>query len=69
MLVEYKSRRELLVHGLNSISGITCHLPGGAFYALPNISSFGLTSEEFADAMFEKADVALLPSSNFGSQG
>ena len=69
MMAEYKSRRELLINGLNSIPGITCHLPGGAFYAFPNISSFGLTSEEFADAILEKADVALLPGSNFGSQG
>ena len=69
MMAEYKSRRELLITGLNSIPGITCHLPGGAFYAFPNISSFGLTSEEFADAILEKADVALLPGSNFGSQG
>ena len=69
MMNEYKSRRDLLVGGLNDIPGITCHLPGGAFYAFPNISDFGLTSEEFADAMLEKADVALLPGSNFGSQG
>lgn len=69
MMNEYKSRRDLLVSGLNNIPGITCHSPGGAFYAFPNISKFGLTSEEFADAMLESADVALLPGSNFGSQG
>jgi aspartate aminotransferase len=69
MMAEYKSRRDLLVNGLNAIPGITCHTPGGAFYAFPNISNFGLTSEEFADLMLEKADVALLPGSNFGSQG
>jgi aspartate aminotransferase len=69
MMTEYKSRRDLLVNGLNAIPGITCHMPGGAFYAFPNISNLGLTSEEFANAMLEKADVALLPGSNFGSQG
>ncbi len=69
MMTEYKERRDLLVNGLNQIPGITCHLPGGAFYAFPNISSFGLTSEQFADVMLDKADVALLPGSNFGSQG
>ncbi|MGB4192512.1 MAG: pyridoxal phosphate-dependent aminotransferase [Limnohabitans sp.] len=69
MMAQYKSRRDLLVDGLNAIPGISCHKPGGAFYAFPNISSFGLTSEEFADVMLEKADVALLPGSNFGSQG
>ena len=69
MMDEYKSRRDLLVDGLNTIPGITCHKPGGAFYAFPNISSFGMTSEQFADAMLDKANVALLPGSNFGSQG
>jgi aspartate/methionine/tyrosine aminotransferase len=69
MMEEYKERRNLLVNGLNSIPGITCHLPGGAFYAFPNISSFGLSSVEFADFILEKADVALIPGSNFGPQG
>jgi len=69
MMDEYKSRRDLLVSGLNAIPGITCHKPGGAFYAFPNISSFGMTSEQFAKVMLDKADVALLPGSNFGSQG
>jgi aspartate/methionine/tyrosine aminotransferase len=69
MMAAYRRRRNLLVQGLNNIPGIKCHLPGGAFYAFPNISSFGLSSEEFADLMLEKANVALLPGSNFGSQG
>jgi aspartate aminotransferase len=69
MMSEYKARRDLLVKGLNSIPGVKCHTPGGAFYAFPNISSFGLSSEKFADLMLEKADVALLPGTNFGSQG
>ena len=69
MMTAYQKRRDLLVKGLNEIPGIQCHLPGGAFYAFPNVSSFGLSSEEFADIMLEKANVALLPGSNFGSQG
>lgn len=69
MMNEYKQRRDLLVNGLNAIPGITCHLPGGAFYAFANISSFGMSSEQFADVMLEKANVALLPGANFGSQG
>jgi len=69
MMSEYKSRRDLLVNGLNSISGIQCHMPGGAFYAFPNISSFGMSSEAFADHMLENAGIALLPGSCFGAQG
>ena len=66
---EYKARRDLLVSAMNAIPGISCHLPGGAFYAFPDISSFGLSSEAFADVMLDKAGVALLPGSNFGAQG
>lgn len=69
MMAAYRRRRDMLVQGLNQIPGIQCHLPGGAFYAFPNISSFGLSSEKFADVMLEKANVAMLPGSNFGSQG
>jgi aspartate aminotransferase len=69
MMAAYQRRRDILVNGLNAIPGIQCHKPGGAFYAFPNISSFGLSSEEFADIMLDKANVALLPGSNFGSQG
>lgn len=69
MMAEYEARRNLLVNGLNQIPGISCHLPGGAFYAFPNISSFGLSSEAFADAMLERAGIAILPGSCFGEQG
>ena len=68
-MAEYEARRNLLVNGLNQIPGISCHLPGGAFYAFPNISSFGLSSEEFADVMLERAGIAILPGSCFGKQG
>ncbi len=69
MMDEYKARRDLLVSALNDIPGISCHLPGGAFYAFPDISSFGLSSDEFADFILDKSGVALLPGSNFGAQG
>lgn len=69
MMSEYRERRDLLVTGLNSIPGIRCHAPGGAFYAFPNIASFGMSSEEFADYVLEHAQIALLPGSCFGSQG
>jgi aspartate/methionine/tyrosine aminotransferase len=69
MMAEYRWRRDMLVKGLNGISGITCHLPGGAFYAFPNIRSFGLPSEQFADRMLHDAGVGILPGDCFGSQG
>lgn len=69
MMTEYRARRDILVSGLNKIPGISCHLPGGAFYAFPNISSFGMSSVEFADYMLEHAGIAILPGSCFGNQG
>lgn len=69
MMDEYRARRDLLVEGLRAIPGMQCHMPGGAFYAFPDIRAFGLTSEQFADYMLEDAGVALLPGSNFGDQG
>jgi aspartate/methionine/tyrosine aminotransferase len=69
MMAEYKQRRDLLVNGLNRLPGVRCLNPGGAFYVFPNITGTGLTSEEFARRMLEKAGVALLPGSCFGAHG
>lgn len=69
MMTEYMLRRDLLVDGLNRITGISCLKPGGAIYVFPNISETGLTSEQFADLMMDKAGVALLPGTNFGKAG
>jgi aspartate/methionine/tyrosine aminotransferase len=68
MMEEYRARRDILVDGLNSIAGIKCLKPGGAFYVFPNITGTGLTSEQFTDLMLE-AGVALLPGTNFGEAG
>lgn len=69
MMAEYRLRRDLLVEGLNRIPGITCLKPGGAIYVFPSIVGTGLTSDQFADLMLEKAGVALLPGNNFGAAG
>ena len=44
MVEAFRERRDYIVSALNSIDGISCVLPKGAFYAFPNISSFGITS-------------------------
>ena len=66
---EYQQRRDVLVDGLNTIQGIKCQKPRGAFYVFPNISSFGISSTEMADLLLEKAGVAVLPGSAFGEYG
>jgi len=69
MVDEFQRRREVIVKGLNKISGITCLNPVGAFYVFPNITGTGLTSEQFADRMLDEAGVACLSGTCFGSNG
>jgi len=69
MMDKYKKRRDILVDGLNTLPGIKCIKPGGAFYVFPNITGTGLNSGEFTDLMLDKANVALLPGTNFGEYG
>jgi aspartate/methionine/tyrosine aminotransferase len=69
MMLEYRRRRDLLVDGLNSIPGVKCESPRGAFYAFADVSSFGLSSSEFASKALQECAVALLPGSDFGENG
>ncbi len=64
----FDKRRLLLLNGLNSIKGIKCLRAEGAFYLLPNISSFGKSSADFASELLEKEKVALVPGSAFGAE-
>ena len=69
MVREFEKRRNFIVNGLNEIPGITCQMPKGAFYAFPNIKSFGISAKKMADYILEKAGVAVLPGTAFGSYG
>jgi aspartate/methionine/tyrosine aminotransferase len=69
MVQEFRSRRDFFVDGLNSIPGIRCLKPAGAFYLFPNISGLGKPSEEIADRLLLEAGVAVLPGTAFGPNG
>jgi aspartate aminotransferase len=69
VVAEYQRRRDVIVAGLNSIPGIRCQKPQGAFYVFPNIKATGMGSNELANLILEKAGVALLPGSSFGEYG
>lgn len=69
MVEEFKRRREIIVDGLNSIKGISCKKPEGAFYAFPNITATGMTSKEIANYLLNTAGVATLSGTSFGSCG
>ena len=65
----FRERRDYLVNALNSIDGISCCLPNGAFYAFPDISSFGISSAEFATRLLNQAGVAASGGTAFGKYG
>lgn len=65
---EYAIRRNLVLSGFERI-GVSCFAPGGAFYAFPDVSKFGLTSKEFAMRLVEEENVAVVPGDAFGASG
>ena len=62
-------KRDLMVAGLNTVDGVSCDTPDGAFYAFADISATGLTSQQFTDRLVERAGVAVVAGTAFGSQG
>ena len=75
MCVEFKIRHDYVVAELNSIDGVKCLETDGTFYVFPNIEKLiarldGINNDlEFSDYLIEKAGVALVPGSAFGSEG
>ncbi len=66
MMEKFGKRRELIVNGLNSLPGIKCNNPGGAFYTFPNVSETGMSGDTFAEKCLFDAGVALVPGTSFG---
>ena len=69
MVEAFKSRRDVIVDGLNSISGIRCLKPKGAFYVFPNIQDTGMNSKDFAERLLSQGGVAALAGEAFGEYG
>lgn len=74
----FDRRRQAIVEGLNSIDGITCPTPEGAFYVYPDVTGLlgrewggvtPTTSLELADLILEQAEVAVVPGEAFGPSG
>ena len=64
----YNQRRRFLMNAYREM-GLDCFEPMGAFYTFPNISRFGMTSEEFATRFLEEEKVAVVPGTAFGACG
>jgi aspartate/methionine/tyrosine aminotransferase len=69
MVKVFEHRRDLVVDGLNSIPGVRCARPQGAFYAFPNIEGTGFGERELADRLLSESGVAVLPGTAFGAAG
>ncbi|WP_407269462.1 aminotransferase [Radiobacillus sp. PE A8.2] len=68
MKQSYRQRRNFVVDGLKK-AGLSCDLPGGAFYVFPSIASTGLSSEQFAEQLLYQERVAVVPGNVFGETG
>src|SRR4029077_8987796 len=69
MVAEFRRRRDIVVAGLSQIPGFRCPVPGGAFYAFPNVTGTGMRSKELADFLLYEAGVAGLNGGSFGEYG
>lgn len=66
---EFQRRRDVIVQGLNSLPGLRCRKPAGAFYVFPSVTGTGLSSQEFADFMLNEVGIACLSGTAFGREG
>ena len=66
MMEKFTQRRKLIHEGLNSLPGIECSLPGGAFYAFPKVIGTGMDGSEFCKRAMHEACVAIVPGTAFG---
>lgn len=69
MVREFRTRRDTIVDGLNSIPGFECLRPKGAFYVFPRITRTGLGAKELQTELLEEAGVAALAGTAFGENG
>jgi aspartate aminotransferase len=63
---EFNLRREYMLERFSKMPHISVVRPNGAFYVLVNVSKLGLTSQNFADRLLSKANVAVVPGIAFG---
>jgi len=76
MVKEFDKRRKFMVEKLNSIPGVSCYTPKGAFYCFPNVSShYGKSfnnkkiqgSADMSTYLLEEAKVAVVSGDAFGA--
>lgn len=69
ILAELKRRRRLVYRAINSLPGLSCQNPDGAFYFFINTSQVDHDSIRFCARLLNEAGVALVPGDFFGAPG
>jgi aminotransferase len=69
MVGEFDRRRRALVEAFRQLPGASLVNPTGAFYAFPNLSALGGTSEDIAKRLLNETGIAVVPGSAFGDYG
>ena len=69
MVAAFARRRRVIVDALDELPGFRCRMPGGAFYAFPNIAGTGLEAPALQDRLLEEAGVATIAGTSFGARG
>jgi aspartate/methionine/tyrosine aminotransferase len=69
MKEEFECRRNIIIDGLNGISGLSVTRPKGAFYAFVDMRSAGKPSLELAELLLNEAKIVTTPGSAFGAHG
>jgi len=73
MKQSFHARRDLIVRLLNQVPGVSCRVPGGAFYVWPNVTEAcrmvgAADSEQFRKRLLNEAGVAVLADIHFGAR-
>jgi aspartate/methionine/tyrosine aminotransferase len=69
MVKAFAERREVIVAALNSLPGVRCANPGGAFYTFPNVEGTGYSARDLQGELLDKAGVATIAGTSFGAFG
>ncbi|MFW9786347.1 MAG: pyridoxal phosphate-dependent aminotransferase [Candidatus Thorarchaeota archaeon] len=69
MLKTFRKRRDLITKGLSAIEGVDIQPPGGAFYAFPDVSAYGMKSYDLVKKLINETGVVTAHGTAFGQFG
>ena len=69
MIESFDQRRKTIVAELNNLPNVRCADAAGAFYAFPNITKTGMSSQKLQEKILEEAGVAVIAGTSFGVHG